>query len=109
MCDGFIAIRVTELSVPPRFPSSSVRGVCRCRSLAWYIRQTPFGMRCETVARQAMTPLRLYASTQSLSGTPSASASSRASHSTAPPRNRVSMCRLSWYSEWIDHFECGVR
>ena len=19
------------------------------------------------------------------------------------------MCRLSWYSEWIDHFECGVR
>ena len=19
------------------------------------------------------------------------------------------MCRLSWYAEWIDHFECGVR
>ena len=109
MCVGFITIRVTELSVPPRFPSSSVRGVWRWRSLAWYMRQTPFGIRCETVARHAMTPFRLYASTQSLSAIPSVSASSRASHSTAPPRKSVSMCRLSWYSEWIDHLECGVR
>ena len=26
-----------------------------------------------------------------------------------PPRDSDSMSRLSWYSEWMDHFECGVR
>ena len=30
------------------------------------------------------------------------------SHIAGPPRNRVSIVRLSWNSEWIDHFECGV-
>jgi hypothetical protein len=26
-----------------------------------------------------------------------------------PPRDSDSMNRLSWYSEWMDHLECGVR
>jgi hypothetical protein len=30
------------------------------------------------------------------------------SQSIEPRRKSVCMCRLSWYSEWIDHFECGV-
>ena len=56
-----------------------------------------------------MTPLRFWASTQSLSRTPIASASAGLIHTTGPPRESESMSRLSWYSEWIDHFECGVR
>ena len=69
----------------------------------------PAGMRCETTARQAITPLRLTISTQSLSATSIRAASSGASHTTGPPRNSSSIRRLSWNSEWIDHFECGVR
>src|SRR5262249_34178598 len=41
--------------------------------------------------------------------TPIAAASAGDIQITGPPRNSRSMCRLSWYSEWIDHFECGVR
>jgi hypothetical protein len=26
-----------------------------------------------------------------------------------PTRDSDSISRLSWYSEWIDHFECGVK
>ena len=100
-----IEILVTELSVPPRVPESSVLGTFTWRSWEWYIKATPLGMRCETTARQAMTPFRLNTSTQSLSVTPIASASSTESQVTGPPRNRVSMVRLSWNSEWIDHFE----
>lgn len=66
-------------------------------------------MRCETTSRAATTPLRLTASTQSLSDAPMAAASAGLIHSDGPPRDRVSISRLSWYSEWIDHFECGVR
>ena len=109
MCVGFIAIVVSAFSVPPRRPSISERGVPIWRSLEWYIRHTPCGTRCETTARVTTMPLRLCASTQSLSRTSIASASCGLIHSPEPPRNSVSMCRLSWYSEWIDHFECGVR
>ena len=54
-------------------------------------------------------PLRLCASIQSLSLTPIFSASSWLIQMSGPPRESASMNRLSWYSEWIDHFECGVR
>jgi len=30
-------------------------------------------------------------------------------HTVGPPRDSDSIKRLSWYSEWIDHLECGVR
>ena len=102
-----IEIRVTELSVPPRVPESSVFGTFTCRSWEWYISPTPLGTRCETTARHAITPLRLKTSTQSLSRTPIVFASSTESQMTGPPRKSVSIVRLSWNSEWIDHFECG--
>jgi len=69
----------------------------------------PVGSRWVTIARSTITPLRLTASTQSLSRTPIAAASASLIHTTGPPRESDSMNRLSWYSEWIDHFECGVR
>src|SRR5215469_4352500 len=104
-----MTIRVSELSDPPCQPEISDFGVIRCRSLAWYMYTVPFGIRCETTARQVTTPLRFQASIQSLSVTPIAVASWGDIQITGPPRNSRSMCRLSWYSEWIDHFECGVR
>jgi hypothetical protein len=105
-----ITTRVSELSPPPPCqPEISDFGVIRCRSLAWYMYTVPRGILCDTTARQATTPLRLYASIQSLSATPMAAASCGDIQMTGPPRNSRSMCRLSWYSEWIDHFECGVR
>jgi hypothetical protein len=69
----------------------------------------PLGIRCDTIARATTTPLRLYASIQSLSLTPIASASCGLIQISGPPRDSDSMNRLSWYSEWIDHLECGVR
>ena len=48
-------------------------------------------------------------SIQSLSATSIAAASAGLSQMVGPPRDSDSMNRLSWYSEWIDHFECGVR
>ena len=109
MCVGLTTSRVSELSPPPCQPEISERGVIRCRSLAWYMNTVPSGIRWLTTARQATTPLRLKASIQSLSPTPIFAASSGLIQITGPPRNSRSMCRLSWYSEWIDHFECGVR
>ena len=69
----------------------------------------PSGIRCDTIARAATTPLRLTASTQSLSLTPIFSASRSDIQIVWPPRERLSMNRLSWYSLWIDHLLCGVR
>lgn len=68
----------------------------------------PSGIRCDTIARATTTPLRLYDSIQSLSRMPAFSASSTLIRSW-DHRERASMNRLSWYSEWIDHLECGVR
>ena len=69
----------------------------------------PSGILCVTTARATTTPLRLTASIQSLSRTPIFAASASLIQIVGPPRDSVSMIRLSWYSEWIDHFECGVR
>ncbi len=89
-------------------PEVSLIGTFTWRSCEWYMKALPSGMRCETTARQAMTPLRLTASTQSLSAAPIRSASPGEIQTTGPPRNSSSMRRLSWYSEWIDHLECGL-
>jgi hypothetical protein len=51
----------------------------------------------------------LTASIQSLSATPTFAASCGLIQIVGPPRDSDSMNRLSWYSEWIDHLECGVR
>ena len=61
------------------------------------------------MARATTTPLRLTASTQSLSAMPTLAASSLLIQIVWPPRDSESMNRLSWYSEWIDHLLCGVR
>src|SRR5512141_1665664 len=106
---GFSRMRVSELLVPPRCPLVSAIGVLIVRSLAWYMYTVPSGIRCETIARATTTPLRLYDSIHSLSRTPILSASSGDIQMVGPPRESESIIRLSWYSEWIDHFECGVR
>src|SRR5690349_17422485 len=106
---GLSSTRVRELWMPPRRPDVSDRGTSTVRSFAWYMNTVPAGMRCETTARATTTPLRLYASTHSLSVTPMVAASCGDIQIVGPPRDSVSMCRLSWYSEWIDHLECGVR
>ena len=108
-CVGLSSNRVSELWIPPRFPVFSTRGTPIVRSFAWYMYTVPSGIRCETTARATTMPLRLCASIQSLSLTPIFSASSRLIQMSGPPRDSASMNRLSWYSEWIDHFECGVR
>ena len=69
----------------------------------------PSGIRWETIARATTTPLRLTASIQSLSSTPTLAASLSLIQIVWPPRESDSMNRLSWYSEWIDHLLCGVR
>jgi len=69
----------------------------------------PSGIRWDTIARATTTPLRLTASIQSLSCTPTLAASLSDIQIVCPPRESDSMNRLSWYSEWIDHLLCGVR
>ena len=95
--------------MPPRLPVVSVSGTSMVRSWAWCTNTVPSGIRWQTMARNTITPLRLTASTQSLSATPILAASAGLIHIVGPPRDSDSMNRLSWYSEWIDHFECGVR
>jgi hypothetical protein len=53
--------------------------------------------------------LRFTASIQSLSAIPARSASRGDIQIVGPPRDSESMNKLSWYYEWIDHMECGVR
>ena len=95
--------------MPPRLPLVSAIGTSIVRSCAWYMNTVPAGIRWLTTARATTTPLRLTASTQSLSAMPTLAASLSLIQMFGPPRDRLSMNRLSWYSEWIDHFECGVR
>src|SRR5680860_1910752 len=102
-------MRVSELFVPPRCPLVSAIGTLIVRSFAWYSDTVPSRIRCETIARATTTPLRLYESIHSLSRTPILSASSGDIQIVGPPRDNDNIIRLSWYSEWIDHFECGVR
>src|SRR6478609_11571842 len=102
---GLSRIRVRELWMPPRRPLVSAIGTSTVRSFAWYMYTVPSGMRWETIARATTTPLRLYDSIQSLSRTPMFAASCVLIQIVGPPRESDSMNRLSWYSEWIDHFE----
>ena len=104
-----ISSRVSELWMPPRLPLVSLRGTSISRSWAWCMKTVPSGIRCDTIARATTTPLRLTASIQSLSATPTLAASISLIQMDCPPRDRDSMKRLSWYSEWIDHLLCGVR
>ena len=104
-----ISSRVSELWMPPRLPLVSAIGTSMTRSCAWYMYTVPAGIRCETIARATTTPLRFTASIQSLSAIPARSASRGDIQIVGPPRDSESMNRLSWYSEWIDHLECGVR
>ena len=67
------------------------------------------GIRWLTTARQTSTPFALTHSIQSLSRTSIDSASAGLIQAVGPPRDSESMNRLSWYSEWMDHLECGVR
>ena len=105
---GFVIVRVTELWIPPRRPVTSEPGVFTIFSWAWYMKTVPSRIRCETTARAVSAPFALYASTQSLSSIPTRPASVSDSHSTGPPRFRVSIRRLSEYVEWMPHFWCGV-
>ena len=105
---GLVIVRVTELWIPPRPPVTSEPGVFTIFSWAWYMKMVPSRIRCETTARAVSAPFALYASTQSLSSMPARSASASDSHTTGPPRFRVSMRRLSEYVEWMPHFWCGV-
>ena len=95
MCVGLTIARVTELWMPPRWPVISEPGVFTIFSCAWYMKIVPAGMRCETTARATSAPLTLYASTQSLSAIFAFAASSSLIHTIGPPRDRVSISRLS--------------
>src|ERR1044072_6292862 len=107
-CVGFMWMLVTELCIPPRVFDVSDFGTPTWRSIAWYIIDIPSGTRCDTTARAATTPLPLTISTQSLSETPIFAASTGLIQRTGPPRNSVSIWRLSGWVEWMDHFEAGV-
>src|SRR5690242_14194537 len=100
---GLMSNRVSELWMPPRRPDASAFGTSMTRSWAWYMYTVPSGILWVTTARQTTTPLRFTASIQSLSLTPIFAASASLIHIVGPPRESVSMMRLSWYSEWIDH------
>ena len=95
--------------MPPRFPVASDLGTSMVRSWACWTKQTPSGSLWLTTARATKTPLALVSSIHSLSETPMDAASPTLSQACGPPRPRLSMNRLSWYSEWIDHLLCTVR
>ena len=95
MCVGFSTARVTELWMPPRLPVISEPGTFTIFSCAWYMKSVPSLMRWETTARATSAPLVLKASTQSLSTMPARAASVSDNHTIGPPRDSVSMRRLS--------------
>ena len=92
---GFRMARVTELWIPPRLPEVSAPGTFTIFSCAWYIKIMVSGIRWLTTARAAMVPLALNTSTQSLSTMPAFLASISLIHTLGPPRNKVSMRKLS--------------
>ena len=95
MCVGFGQVRVTELWMPPRLPVISLPGTFTIFSCAWYIMHMPAGTRWLTTARAVSAPLTLNASIQSLSSMPAARASVSLIHTIGPPRDIVSISRLS--------------
>ena len=92
---GLSTTRVTELWWPPRVPVVSLPGTFTMRSWAWYIITMPSLTRWLTTARQVAAPLALNTSTQSLSTIPALAASCSLSQIIGPPRDRVSISRLS--------------
>ncbi len=95
MCVGLTTARVTELWMPPRVPVISEPGTFTIFSWAWYISAIPSLTRCETTARAVSAPLALKASIQSLSTMPARWASRSLIQTIGPPRDRVSISRLS--------------
>ena len=95
MCVGFSTMRVTELWMPPRLPVISDPGMFTIFSCAWYIITMPSFTRWETTARATRAPLLLNASTQSLSTMPARAASPSLIQMHGPPRDNVSISRLS--------------
>ncbi|CAB3810538.1 hypothetical protein LMG28688_07266 [Paraburkholderia caffeinitolerans] len=81
--------------MPPRVPVISEPGVFTIFSCAWYIITMPRGMRWLTTARAHSAPFELKHSIQSLSTTPICAASFSEIHTIGPPRESVSMSRLS--------------
>src|SRR6476659_10949693 len=106
---GLTSSRVAELWMPPRLPRASARGTATTRSWAWYMYTVPAGIRLDTTARATTTPLRLTASIHSLSRIPTSAAPDALIQIVGPPRARLSISRLSWYSGGIDHLEGGGR
>ena len=95
MCVGFSTMRVTELWMPPRWPVISEPGTFTIFSCAWYIMHMPCLTRWETTARATSAPLVLKASIQSLSTMPAPLASISLIQTIGPPRDSVSISRLS--------------
>ena len=95
MCVGFGHVRVTELWMPPRVCMISDPGTFTIFSCAWYIITMPSGTRWLTTARAVSAPLTLNASIQSLSSMPTLRASISDIHTIGPPRDSVSISRLS--------------
>ena len=92
---GLTTTRVTLFRIPPRLPVVFEPGTFTIFSWAWYIIAMPSGMRWLTTTRATVAPLLFRASTQSLSLRPMDFASRSETHTTGPPRNKVSMVRLS--------------
>ena len=108
---GLTSIRVSELWMPPRRPvvsafgtfTDALLGVVACSTV-------PSGIRWVTIARSDHDAVAV----DRLDPVVVAHADLRRRpagliHIVGPPRDSDSMNRLSWYSEWMDHFECGVR
>ena len=81
--------------MPPRVPVTSLPGTFTIFSWAWYISVMPSGTRWLTTARATSAPLALYASIQSLSSIPALRASISLIQTIGPPRDSVSIRRLS--------------
>ena len=81
--------------MPPRWPVISEPGTFTIFSCAWYIMHMPCFTRWDTTARPTKAPLPLNASIQSLSTMPAFWASISLIHTQGPPRERVSINRLS--------------
>jgi hypothetical protein len=88
-------VRVTELWIPPRWPVICEPGTFTIFSCAWYIRHMPSWTRWLTTARAVIAPFRLKSSIQSLSTMPTLFASVSEIHTIGPPRDSVSIRRLS--------------
>ena len=99
---------MSELSVPPGPAGSLGQGVLNVAVLGVVHVAGPL-RHARGDDRPAAPPRRCGSTPRSsrCRARRSDSASSTDSHMPGPPRCSVSISRSSWYSEWIDHFECG--